>query len=120
MSKDAKRETRSSIFSDGDIGDLSDFGPKPEAGQGAAPATPKPLPEVVKQIGENAGFTSREPRRYRTGRDTQLNTRVRSSYKTRFYHLADVLEVPLGDAMERAIDLLDKQVYPPDNIEKED
>jgi hypothetical protein len=96
---------RASVF--GDDLDLSDFQPKPPA-----PA------KQVREVAEKAGFTSREPqptadltsepvkreqRRYRTGRNVQLNLKVRQEDIDAFYQLADEEGVVLGEAFARAV-----------------
>jgi hypothetical protein len=94
---------RASVF--GDDLDLSSFQPK-------APARAK----EVREVAERAGFTSREPqaeaspepvrreqRRYRTGRNVQLNLKVRQEDMDAFYALADQEGIVLGEAFARAI-----------------
>lgn len=94
---------RASIF--GEDLDLSEFQPKP-------PARAKD----VRELAEKAGFTSREPpvesalkperrehRRYRTGRNIQLNLKVRQEDMDAFYALADSEGIVLGEAFARAV-----------------
>lgn len=94
---------RASVFED-DL-DLSGFQPKP-------PAHAK----EVREVAEKAGFTSREPqpepasepvrreqRRYRTGRNVQLNLKVRQEDMDAFYALADQEGIVLGEAFARAV-----------------
>lgn len=96
---------RASIF--GDDLDLSEFKPKPPA-----------RAEEVREVAEKAGFSSREPapppspapepvrreqRRYRTGRNVQLNLKVRQEDMDSFYQLADQEGVVLGEAFARAV-----------------
>lgn len=81
---------------------------------------PKPKPSEVpskaeiNQVAKEAGFPSRQAassrsRRYRTGRDIQMNMKVRQIDKDNFYLIADTLNlfgepgVPLGKAFEIAI-----------------
>ena len=102
---------RAGIF-DGD--DLSDF-------TASAPA-PKPNPEEVRALAQTAAFPSREPtphpsnpqprrlpRRHRTGRNVQLNLKVRQEAADAFYDLADRLDLVLGEAFERAVDALRRE-----------
>lgn len=93
--------------------DLSGFKPK-------APARP----EQVRDVAEQAGFRSREgakeaveseplrrePRRYRTGRNVQLNLKVRQEAVDAFYKLADEHSWVLGEAFEHAIDALRREL----------
>lgn len=94
---------RASVF--GEDLDLSEFQPKP-------PARAKD----VRELAEKAGFTSREPpvdptleqgrrehRRYRTGRNIQLNLKVRQEDMDAFYALADSEGIVLGEAFARAV-----------------
>ena len=96
---------RASIF--GEDLNLSEFKPKPPA-----------RAEEVREVAEKAGFSSREPaaspnpvhepvrreqRRYRTGRNVQLNLKVRQEDMDSFYQLADQEGVVLGEAFARAI-----------------
>ena len=96
---------RAPVFND-DL-DLSDFQPK----------LPAPARQV-REVAERAGFTSREPqqtlepvsepirreqRRYRTGRNVQLNLKVRQEDIDAFYALADQEGIVLGEAFARAV-----------------
>lgn len=89
--------------------DLSSFRPK-------AP----PMPEKVRDVAEHVGFRSREaappaaatatlrrePRRYRTGRNIQLNLKVRQEAIDAFYKIADEQGWVLGEAFEQAVSAL--------------
>ncbi|WP_458098107.1 hypothetical protein [Roseomonas sp. WA12] len=101
---------RAKLFGGDDDLDLSGFTPKPPA-----------RPEEVRGVAEGAGFRSREPlaaqnklppvsdparreqRRYRTGRNVQLNLKVRQEDLDAFYKLADdsgdVLGLVFADAV---------------------
>lgn len=100
--------------------DLSDFRPKPPA-----------RPEQVRAVAEEAGFRSREPlppgppaqapvipapparreqRRYRTGRNQQLNLKVRAEDAEAFYALADAQGWVLGEAFARAVAALTREL----------
>ena len=93
--------------------DLSGFKPK-------APAKPN----QVRDVAEQAGFRSREvaassaesktprrePRRYRTGRNVQLNLKVRREAVDAFYRLADGQGWVLGEAFERAVNALELEL----------
>ncbi len=98
---------RASVFGDEQL-DLSDFKPKPAA-----------RARAVREVAEKAGFTSREAlavpsdatpepvrreqRRYRTGRNVQLNLKVRQEDINVFYALADQEGIVLGEAFARAV-----------------
>lgn len=96
---------RAGIFDSTSDFDVGGFAPqKPKA---SAPA------EKVRQVSEGASFKSREPaeqkpakrepRRYRTGRNTQLNIKADPDVIEEFYRLADAQGWVLGEALERAV-----------------
>ncbi|MDT8296502.1 hypothetical protein RQ744_21295 [Roseomonas mucosa] len=105
---------RASVFSDDDL-DVTGFAPKPPA-----------RPEQVRGVAEGVGFRSREPtppslmettpeastrraqRRYRTGRNIQLNLKVRQEDLDAFYRLADESGQVLGEVFADAIAALQK------------
>ena len=96
--------------------DISDFSPAP-AGTGAQR-------EQVKAIAEPASFRSRdpappspapvrrEPRRHRTGRNVQLNLKVRQEDADAFYALADEQGWVLGEAFQKAVEALRRDQEP--------
>jgi hypothetical protein len=98
--------TRASVFEEPEL-DISEF-------------TPKPAPdgvrrEQVRAVAEPASFRSREaapapfrrePRRHRTGRNVQLNLKVRQEDADAFYALADEKGWVLGEAFQMAIQAL--------------
>jgi hypothetical protein len=112
MSAEPGKE-RASIFGTEDPLDLSGFAPKPAA-----------RPEQVRGVAEQAGFRSRDPapsptlpeperrapRRYRTGRNVQLNLKVRQEAVDAFYALADSQGWVLGEAFEHAVAALEREI----------
>jgi hypothetical protein len=102
---------RASVFED-DL-DISDFAPKAEA-------PPAPPLEKIRAVSEEASFRSREPRavlelaprsererrRFRTGRNVQLNIKARSEAIDAFYAIADSEGWVLGEAFEHAVEAL--------------
>ena len=108
---------RASVFDTGDDLDVSGFTPK---------TTPMPAarPEQVRAVSEGAQFQSREPnltaepastakrepRRYRTGRNTQLNIKARTEAIDTFYAIADKQGWVLGETFERAVDALKREL----------
>ncbi len=115
---------RASIFDGDDDFDLSEFTPRPKA------ARPRADKEALREVAEKKGFVSREPaatrevapkapkavtpppapapepipqRRYRTGRNRQLNLKVTDDVLRRFYALADSQDLILGEAFEQAV-----------------
>ena len=93
--------------------DLSQFTPhKP-------PKAEQPPLEAVRAIAEGAKFQSREPstpakqrhqRRYRTGRNIQLNTKVTMSTRDGFYEISDRYNWVLGETLERALEALRREL----------
>lgn len=105
---------RAGVFDD----DLSDFAPKP-------PVPAAARPEEVRAVAEGAAFRSRgphapapatpvphrrEPRRYRTGRNVQLNLKVRQETADAFYALADQTGLVLGEVFEQAVEALTREL----------
>jgi hypothetical protein len=95
--------------------DLSRFAPRTD--------TPSaPSIEAVRSVSTAAGFPNRDPMRelrpgprmapiserhyYRTGRDTQFNTKVRADTKAAYIAIATEDGVPLGKVIEDALDAL--------------
>ncbi len=106
---------RASVFDTGADFDVSGFVP-----QKPRPAAPK---EAVKRVSESASFKSREPveqkqsaarepRRYRTGRNVQLNVKVRAETLESFYRIADGQGWVLGETLEKAIAALEREIGP--------
>jgi hypothetical protein len=105
--------TRASVFDADEELDITGFEPKP-AKKGVIQS------DLVKAVSEAAHFRSRdpkqdpeqqntvkrEPRRYRTGRNTQLNIKARAETIEEFYAIADQQGWVLGEAFEHAIDAL--------------
>ncbi len=98
---------RASVFEQEEGIDVSGFAPK----------------ERVKEIARQGGFSSRgpiesaktsearrEPRRYRTGRNVQLNLKVRPEDVDAFYALADRTGLVLGEVFEKAIAALAREL----------
>lgn len=96
--------------------DVAGFAPK-EA------VMPTVRPEQVRAVSEAANFQSREPRhemqagppkreprRYRTGRNIQLNIKARADVIERFYRLADQKGWVLGETFERAVAALEREL----------
>ena len=127
-------QDRASIFDNGiednglkDNGidfDVSGFMPK------KAKTAPTALSvETLKAVSEAAQFPSREPvkktnsaakvivepekremRRYRTGRNVQLNIKVKSETLDSFYQIADREGWVLGETLERAVAALKEKI----------
>jgi hypothetical protein len=101
---------RAPIFEEDEL-DLSDFEAAPPGeGRGFAP------PDQVRRVAESAAFRSREPtsfpvyRRYRTGRNVQLNIKVRQDTLDAFNRLCDTHGWVQGETLERAILALEREL----------
>jgi hypothetical protein len=107
---------RASVFdAEADL-DVTGFSPK----GGGTPPVP---PEQVRVVSEAARFQSREPprevsaqpsrrepRRYRTGRNIQLNIKARADVIDAFYAIADQQGWVLGETFERAVAALEREL----------
>ena len=78
--------------------------------------TEQPAPEAVRAVAEGVRFQSREPvrpskqRRYRTGRNIQLNTKVTTSTRDGLYEISDRYNWVLGETLERALQALRREL----------
>jgi hypothetical protein len=107
---------RAKLFEEVQEPDLSRFTPR---------TTDLSAPEIeqVRDVSAAAGFPNRDPVRpaapsfrsvapiaerhyYRTGRDTQFNTKVRAETKAAYVAIAMEDAVPLGKVLEDALDAL--------------
>ena len=102
-----------------DLGDLSDFAPKPVL----RPVVDR---EVIRQVSEKNQFPSRgvvpleqpaaEPKpvrrrgRPRTGRSVQFNMKVTQATADRFARIADAHQWVFGETLERALDALEREL----------
>ena len=99
--------------------DIAGFKPKPDA--------PRALPsqEEVRAVSEAVNFPSREApkqptkptkkresRIHRTGRNVQFQAKATQSTIDRFYALCDQHDWRLGEALERAVDALERELKP--------
>src|SRR5437773_2322754 len=108
---------RASIFDTDNDFDVSKFAPKQSKPKTETSA------EAVRAVAESSDFRSREPapapkkataekerRRYTTGRNIQLNIKVRSETLDAFYSIADAEKWVLGETLERAVAALQKEL----------
>jgi len=102
---------RAKLFEEIPDPDLSRFTPRTDH-ESAPPI------EQVRGLSNAAGFPTRDPIRaapiaerhyYRTGRDTQFNTKVRPDVKAGFVAIATEDGVPLGKVLEDALEALRRQ-----------
>jgi hypothetical protein len=108
---------RAGLF-DSDDFDVTSFTPKKPSRQ------EQPPPEAVRAVGENANFRSREAapvkasqpipkkvdRRHRTGRNEQLNIKVRSRAKQMLYDISEAQGWVQGETLERALEALEREL----------
>lgn len=107
---------RAGVFDDDDDAlDVSSFAPKPAAPPGVSS-------DQVRAVSEGAQFRSRDPapppapadkrppRRYRTGRNVQLNVKARAEAIDAFYAIADAQGWVLGEAFEKAVTALQREI----------
>src|SRR3954468_9509866 len=99
---------RSKLFEEELEPDLSRFVPITEP-------QPAPALEQVRGVSAAAGVPNRDPARstfpppapgryyYRTGRDTQFNTKVRADVKAAFIAIAAADGIPIGKVLEDAL-----------------
>ncbi len=96
-----------------DLGNLPAFEPKSKS-------TPTVDKERLEELADASGFPSRQPpraapprrprgRRYKTGRNQQINIKATSAVIERLYKLADERHVPLGELLEQALDALQRK-----------
>jgi len=108
-------QERASVFDSSPDFDVSGF--RAEKSRSSA------SPEKVRQVSEGASFTSREPaetkpmrtakrepRRYRTGRNTQFNIKADPEIIEEFYSIADEQGWVLGETLERAVNALKSEI----------
>jgi hypothetical protein len=85
------------------------------------PKSEKPIEEkAIAQLASENNFTSRQapkptkaelrkPRRHRTGRNVQFNSKVTAETYTKIYKLADEKKITLGELLGLAIDALERE-----------
>jgi hypothetical protein len=79
----------------------------------ASTGRPRPDDAILREAGEGAPYASRAAaaamrpiRRWRTGRNVQLNLKVTQETFDRFYRLADERRLRFGELLEQALDAL--------------
>lgn len=109
---------RAGVFDSAGDFDIAGFTPKkPKAGSSEV-AT-----DALRAVSEASSFQSREPtaarpeqppkrepRRYRTGRNVQLNVKVSAETLASFHALADSQGWVLGETLERAVGALEREI----------
>ena len=114
-------QERASIFDNDTPADFDVSGFTPKKPQ----QKEKPIPvEAVRAVAETAKFPSREhtpaapaavpvtreQRRHRTGRNVQLNIKVKSETLDAFYKIADSNGWVLGETLEQAVSALEEKL----------
>lgn len=113
---------RAGLFDGADDFDASGFTPK-RGKSGKTDAVPV---DAIRAVSEASNFQSREParakdkppakrepRRYRTGRNMQLNLKARAEAIEAFYAIADGQGWVLGETLERAVAALARELGEP-------
>jgi hypothetical protein len=107
---------RASVFDAVDDFDVKGFAPK------AHTPAPSPQTDVVRAAAEASSFRSRdpaparvapakrEPRRHRTGRNVQLNVKVRAETLDTFHQIADDRGWILAETLEKALGALQREL----------
>ncbi len=111
---------RAGVFDAEDELDVSGFAPKK-----VEPGSKPVAPEQVRAVSEGSSFRSREPagrtappaarprrepRLYRTGRNIQLNVKVRQETLDSLYELSDQQGWVLGETLEHALEALRREL----------
>jgi hypothetical protein len=102
-----------------DVENLPAFEPKPRAS--------KPIEkDRIEKIADANDFPSRQAaraparreggRRYKTGRNQQINIKATAQVIERLYRMADARHVPLGELLEQALDALEKPTRPASSL----
>ena len=110
--ENTKERVNSFAQADDDL-DVTGFGVK-------TTPPPRPSKDQVDETAKMVGFPSRAPvitettdkpvRRFRTGRNIQLNLKINQESQEKFYAIADKLNVPLGQVFEIAIEALENKI----------
>ena len=103
---------------------LGDFAPK-----NSGTVAKKIEPAAIEELSRRTNFPSRQPsksqsggqaspalgkdRRYRTGRNAQINIKATASTIELLYSTADGLGIPLGEVLERALRALSREISNP-------
>jgi RNA polymerase-interacting CarD/CdnL/TRCF family regulator len=94
-----------------DVEALPTFTPKAKTVQSVAT-------EQIDQIAAANGFPSRSAgrtpsrragRRYKTGRNQQINIKATAQVIARLYQMADARQIPLGELLEKALEALQRK-----------
>jgi hypothetical protein len=94
---------------------LKNFTPKPSAEQ-----KPKQSKADIEKLANQHGFTGRQTtpaspvarskRRFKTGRNVQINIKGEQDTKDELYRLADDIDEPLGETLKRALAALRREL----------
>ena len=100
------------------LASLAQFEPKPSTDR-----KPKPEPEAIERLANEHGFTSRptaptrsaapmerSKRRFKTGRNIQINIKGEQDTKDELYRIADDIDEPLGETLKRALAALQREL----------
>jgi hypothetical protein len=100
------------------LASLAQFEPKPGTDR-----KHKPEPEAIEKLANEHGFTSRptapartvapverSKRRFKTGRNVQINIKGEQDTKDELYRIADDIDQPLGETLKRALAALQREL----------
>ena len=96
---------RASLGFGSELEQLDAWNPQP-------PSAPRPNQDAIRHVAAAAGFSSREPqlvRGRRTGRNMQLNLKARPDTIAAFCAIADANGWGLGETLEKAVELLERE-----------
>ncbi|GAB5378651.1 MAG: hypothetical protein AcusKO_51130 [Acuticoccus sp.] len=106
-------ERASAFEDDGDI-DLSGFAPKAQRDKGVPSDKVKALAQQSKfrerDMPQPTGEGARPPRRYRTGRNRQINIKASDATIQSLYTIADAQGWVLGETLEHALAALEREL----------
>lgn len=95
---------------------LKDFGPKLASEQKTRPSNAE-----IETLANEHGFVGRQStptsplverakRRFKTGRNIQINIKGEQDTKAELYRVADILDAPLGETLKRALAALCREM----------
>lgn len=109
---------RASAFESDDI-DLTGFAPKTQSEKGAPAEAIKAIAQQSRfqerdgplpTTGQGTGQGGRPPRRYRTGRNRQINIKASDATIEALYDIADAQGWVLGETLEQALAALQREL----------
>lgn len=95
---------------------LKNFEPK-----SATEKKPRQTNSEIEELANEHGFVGRQPtktitpverskRRFKTGRNIQINIKGEQDTKNELYRIADIIDAPLGETLKRALAALKREL----------